>query len=553
VKSSINVILFVYPTICSKVFTTFKCIEVNDRSYLVADMSQRCFEGEWIFWAIVASAAMLLYVVGIPLILLGVLYIGNRDGTLTFPPPMIEYNGGDSVDPTQVTAAVKRLNEYTRNRVAFGSLYDQYEDSYWWFEFGCTMRKMFLTGALVLFGAGTTPQVVTALAVCILWFGIIATLKPFDAAIDDRLAQVEGIQILFTLLIGLVLQLQAAVDGGSKEEEEVLGVVLIILNLAVIALALVQQPLFLKVVAVIGRAIRWGWKRIYSHIRRRREKAAAKENAASTTHSATTVNINPFVSHSRTRKVELTDLSASANAGSASSAENERGSASGGASKNILPQHSLAGAATKTSTDKPTGDFVLRAENDELKQENERLRAKVIVLETENTRLKCEPSEPSAEIKLGAEEVSPDASFHAKGGEQVRHNPDLELGWYYDDHDETERHGPFPLEVLMGWRDSEHLENDLVITREQKDNTSIALLEALFDAGLDNDAWFYDDVDSDVEHARHGPYSLANIKAWVEEGYFGEHDLIRRGREGEAVGVSTVVEEGGGSAATRRA
>ena len=109
------------------------------------------------------------------------------------------------------------------------------------------MRKMVLTGALVLFGAGTTPQVVAALAICILWFGLIANLKPFGDDADDRLAQVESIQVLFTLLIGLVLQLQALSPEGNDGDEEALGIVLITLNLAVIALAFVQQPIVLTV------------------------------------------------------------------------------------------------------------------------------------------------------------------------------------------------------------------------------------------------------------------------------------------------------------------
>ena len=109
------------------------------------------------------------------------------------------------------------------------------------------MRKMVLTGALVLFGAGTTPQVVAALAICILWFGLIANLKPFGDDVDDRLAQVESIQVLFTLQIGLVLQLQALSPEGSNGDEEALGFVLIVLNLAVIALAFVQQPIVLTI------------------------------------------------------------------------------------------------------------------------------------------------------------------------------------------------------------------------------------------------------------------------------------------------------------------
>ena len=120
-------------------------------------------------------------------------------------------------------------------------------------------------------------------------------------------------------------------------------------------------------------------------------------------------------------------------------------------------------------------------------------------------------------------------------------NSDSELCWYYDDHEETERHGPFPLSFLLEWRDSEHLENDLEIYRGDGEDVSTTLLEALFDAGLDNDAWWYDDDDTDGVHTVHGPYALADIREWHEKGHFADHDLIRRGREGEGVEVSTVV------------
>ena len=102
------------------------------------------------------------------------------------------------------------------------------------------MRKMILTGALVLFGAGTASQLVLALSVCILWFGLVANLQPFDEDVDDRLAQAEALQILFTLMIGLVLQLQAADEGPTSQNE--LGVLLILLNILVVTLALIQQP-----------------------------------------------------------------------------------------------------------------------------------------------------------------------------------------------------------------------------------------------------------------------------------------------------------------------
>jgi hypothetical protein len=114
------------------------------------------------------------------------------------------------------------------------------------------MRKTILTGALVLFGAGTTLQLLVALAVCILWLALVANLKPYAESVDDRLAQVEGLQVLFTLLIGLVLQLQQASSaaagegagaGGGAHDDVLLGLFLVAFNVIVVALAVAQQPI----------------------------------------------------------------------------------------------------------------------------------------------------------------------------------------------------------------------------------------------------------------------------------------------------------------------
>jgi hypothetical protein len=67
--------------------------------------------------------------------------------------------------------------------------------------------------------------------------------------VDDRLAQFEALQVLFTLLLGLVLQLQAS--SASGDDADALGVLLVLLNAAVIVLALVQQPLTLRLARYI--------------------------------------------------------------------------------------------------------------------------------------------------------------------------------------------------------------------------------------------------------------------------------------------------------------
>jgi hypothetical protein len=58
IKVGIVIILFIYPTICSKVFMTFKCVEAGGASFMVADMAYTCYEGEWLLWAAVSGVAM---------------------------------------------------------------------------------------------------------------------------------------------------------------------------------------------------------------------------------------------------------------------------------------------------------------------------------------------------------------------------------------------------------------------------------------------------------------------------------------------------------------
>jgi hypothetical protein len=218
---------------------------------MVADMTVTCFAGEWLFWAGVSVGAMLLYVVGIPLGLLIALWTQQRRGALRFP--TFSWSNGERLPPAALVASTaQRVDLFFRNRLAYGSLYEQYDPESWWFEFGCTVRKMILTGALVLFGAGSTPQVLTALAVCILWFALIANCKPFAANSDDRLAQVEGLQLLFTLLLGLVIQIEAnaskdTTKTGAWGDQDSLAMILIAMNCIVVLLAVVQQPIVLKI------------------------------------------------------------------------------------------------------------------------------------------------------------------------------------------------------------------------------------------------------------------------------------------------------------------
>jgi hypothetical protein len=61
--------------------------------------------------------------------LLLVLCVTRTRGTLHYP--AVDFDG-PSINPSDVEGAVRRTDEYFRNRVAYGSLYRQYEAQFWW-------------------------------------------------------------------------------------------------------------------------------------------------------------------------------------------------------------------------------------------------------------------------------------------------------------------------------------------------------------------------------------------------------------------------------------
>ena len=56
----------------------------------------------------------------------------------------------------------------------------------------------------------------------------------------------------------------------------------------------------------------------------------------------------------------------------------------------------------------------------------------------------------------------------------------------------------------------------------------------------DGDNWFY--TDDDDETLLHGPYTVAELQEWATAGHFALSDLVRRGRTGTPVELSSVLD-----------
>ena len=95
-------------------------------------------------------------------------------------------------------------------------LYETYEPRCWWFEVFETVRRLLLTGGLVLFNPGTSSQIVASLIICLLSVRVYSGYDPFIDEKHDRLVEVAQWQLFFTLLGSLCIRVKIYTGKKNK-------------------------------------------------------------------------------------------------------------------------------------------------------------------------------------------------------------------------------------------------------------------------------------------------------------------------------------------------
>ena len=225
-KLAITTILLLYPGVCGKnnvivdvaplisysqlcvfstvrVFQVFKCTSIyggdfgDNRggntlllSVLQQDYRVRCYSPDHQKYIIVAAFALVIFVIGVPATVFCILRFNRR-------------HLYDEDSPKH--AAFKK---------SFGSLYTQYEPQYFEWEIAIMLKKMFLTGALVVIAPGSSPQLLVGLFIAVGYQLVTLKCAPFVEDPDDWLSFVTSSSLVVTLLFGLVL----ALDKGGKRD-----------------------------------------------------------------------------------------------------------------------------------------------------------------------------------------------------------------------------------------------------------------------------------------------------------------------------------------------
>ena len=220
--------------------------------YLEADWRKRCFvDEEWWFYAALAGVGALVYIVGLPITITLALLHHHKRSRLRYPHLGV-------LTPASIAASVVESEKHFRVRLKYGDLYWVYKGEYWWFEAPQILRKLILTGAIALV-PGVSEQLLLGVLVSIAYAILVACAQPYASRADNRVALVDAVQVLVTLLIGLYVNQRIAAEGGAAQRDTiavVCDIALVALNAAVVVVAVGQQPPFVALVNALGAKCR---------------------------------------------------------------------------------------------------------------------------------------------------------------------------------------------------------------------------------------------------------------------------------------------------------
>jgi hypothetical protein len=190
-------VLFLYPGLCSKIFTMFSCVEISDQRYLKADMLEVCHEGRHVAYTQCAIVGLAVYAVGVPLCFFFALH-KNRDDILS------RETRGDQLE-------LKNPSWYK----AVEHLHLSYRPHVWWFDVVEMGRQLLLTGALVVLHDSPTVQLLVGNIVNLAYLCVFLAYKPMVNFTDYLAQYAASLHLTLTLLVGLWIQL-ARIHPYSK-------------------------------------------------------------------------------------------------------------------------------------------------------------------------------------------------------------------------------------------------------------------------------------------------------------------------------------------------
>ena len=178
--------------------------------YLTADYSVKCFESAWNDTAALAYPCIVFFVVGIPAVQFFALC----------------WNRKYLDESTCVDLQAHR--RHIRVKRKYGSIFDAYTPQYYYFDLIDLLRRLLLTGGLVVAGSDqAVAQLLLGMLISALWLFAILYLRPYKSSWDTLLSSVLALVVMLALACGMALKLyQVTLEGSDDYQRSLFGAVM---------------------------------------------------------------------------------------------------------------------------------------------------------------------------------------------------------------------------------------------------------------------------------------------------------------------------------------
>ena len=187
-----------YTSVSTTIFTLFKCEKIQGKWYLAADYSVVCLDAQYNQYVILALVCMMLFTVGIPL---GVYILLFRSRKVLYPEHCV-----NTEDEDQSGLGRTFLKHAGANR-RLSSVYEAYSPNAYYFDLVDLVRRLMLTGGLVLLGEQSNVQIFLGGLLCIMWLCLVLVMRPYDAYWDNILSGTLSLQLLLIIFSGMGLEI----------------------------------------------------------------------------------------------------------------------------------------------------------------------------------------------------------------------------------------------------------------------------------------------------------------------------------------------------------
>ena len=126
--------------------------------------------------------------------------------------------------------------DYYSTRRQYGGVFAAYEADYWYWEVIEQIKKVLLTGFLIIVAKGSSIQILVAEVITAIYLLAMVRTVPYHSDADDLLQSIASICLLFTLMI--VFALKTDDPDKPQYDKNVMGILLTILSIAVFTSAI---------------------------------------------------------------------------------------------------------------------------------------------------------------------------------------------------------------------------------------------------------------------------------------------------------------------------